>query len=148
MMRKSRIVLVLASVFITGLLPLPPGIGTISGQVFRGYYPSGGVELQSSNFDRKKIIKSYYPGGKLEAVYEYEDGKLNGTTRQYFENGVMKAEIRYRDDKRQGLAKYYYPSGMLMAKIEFVDNKESGEQKLYDESGKPLQPINQKTIAK
>jgi len=138
MMRKYRAFLILVMACIGSFFPFPCDVGTLCGQVFRGYYPSGGVEMQLSNQDKKKIIKSYFPGGNLEAVYEYENGKLNGTTRQYFENGVMKAEIRYENDKRQGLAKFYYPSGMLMAKIGYVDNKENGERKLYDETGKPM----------
>ena len=69
-------------------------------QVFRGYYPGGTVQVRSNTQDKKKIIKGYYPSGKLEVVYEYENGKLNGTTRQYYENGVLKAEVNYQNDKR------------------------------------------------
>jgi antitoxin component YwqK of YwqJK toxin-antitoxin module len=105
-------------------------------QVFRGYYPGGGVQLRANTQDKKKIIKGYYPGGSLEVVYEYEKGKLNGTTRQYYENGVLKAEINYIDDKRNGTAKYYYPNGKLMARLEYKNNVETGVSRYYDESGK------------
>jgi antitoxin component YwqK of YwqJK toxin-antitoxin module len=108
-------------------------------QVFRGYSQSGTLEFKSDKRDNKNIIKVYYPSGKLEIVYEYENGKLNGTTRQYYENGVLKTETRYRDDKRQGMAKYYYPSGMLMARIEYRDDVQVGVPRFYDENGKPMQ---------
>jgi antitoxin component YwqK of YwqJK toxin-antitoxin module len=114
--------------------------GMVCAQVFRGYYPGGDVEVHSSRQGKKDVIKGYYPGGRLEVVYEYENGKLNGTTRQYFENGVLKAEIRYRDDKRDGMAKYYYPSGMLMARIEFDNDVETGRSRFYDENGRPMKP--------
>jgi hypothetical protein len=110
-------------------------------QVFRGYFPGGGVQVQSDRQDKKNVIKSYYPNGTLEVVYEYENGKLNGTVRQYFENGVLKAEIRYHDDKRQGMAKYYYQTGMLMAKIDFDNDRETGTSRFYDENGKPIKSL-------
>jgi antitoxin component YwqK of YwqJK toxin-antitoxin module len=125
-------------ILLASMLSLRDGSGSVSAQVFRGYYPGGGVKVQSDKNDHRTIIKGYYPGGKLEVVYEYENGKLNGTTRQYFENGVLKAEIRYRDDKRQGLAKYYYQNGMLMAKIEYENDMETGNSRFYDESGGPM----------
>jgi len=119
------------------LLPAA-GPDKVLAQVFRGYYPGGGVQVQSDRQDKKNVIKTYYPNGTLEVVYEYENGKLNGTVRQYFENGVLKAEIRYRDDKREGIAKYYYQTGMLMAKIEFENDRETGISRFYDENGMPL----------
>jgi antitoxin component YwqK of YwqJK toxin-antitoxin module len=128
----------LFAILLASMLSLGDGPGTVFAQVFRGYYPGGGVKVQSNKNDNRTIIKGYYPGGKLEVVYEYENGKLNGTTRQYFENGVLKAEIRYRDDKRQGLAKYYYPNGMLMAKIEYDIDRETGNSRFYDENGRPM----------
>ena len=132
-----------ALLLIAALLPLAGGAaGMVFGQVFRGYYPGGRqVQVQSNWQDRKNIIKAYYPGGNIEAIYEYEDGKLNGTVRQYFENGVLKAEIMYRDDKRHGPAKYYYPSGLLMARIDYDNHKEIGNSRFYDETGRPMKVL-------
>jgi hypothetical protein len=107
-------------------------------QVFRGYYPGGGVQLRANTQDKKKIIKGYYPSGSVEVIYEYEKGKLNGTTRQYYENGVLKAEINYIDDKRNGTAKYYYSNGRLMARLEYKDDIETGVSRYYDENGRRI----------
>jgi antitoxin component YwqK of YwqJK toxin-antitoxin module len=128
-----------ALLLIAALFPLAGGAGLAFGQVFRGYYPGGRqVQVQSDWQGRKNIIKTYYPGGKIEVIYEYENGKLNGTVRQYFENGVLKAEITYHQDKRTGPAKYYYPSGLLMARIEYDNDKETGNSRFYDEAGRPM----------
>ncbi len=133
MMRKGNVGVALGAAFVLLFC------GMVFAQVFRGYYPGGRqVQVQSNRLDGKKIIKSYYPGGRIEVIYEYENGKLNGTVRQYFENGVLKAEIKYRDDKRQGQAKYYYSSGMLMARIEYDNDKETGNSRFYDENGRPM----------
>ena len=123
---------------ITLVIPLLFQPSFVRAQVFRGYYPGGTVEVRSNTQDKKKIIKGYYPGGRLEVVYEYENGKLNGTTRQYYENGVLKAEVNYRNDKRNGPAKYYYSSGRLMARLEFKDDMETDTSKYYDENGNLL----------
>jgi antitoxin component YwqK of YwqJK toxin-antitoxin module len=137
-MRKSGTLCLRAVLLPAILIFCGDGAGTVFAQVFRGYYPGGGVQVQSKKQGKKEIIKGYYPDGKLEVVYEYENRKLNGTTRQYFENGVLKAEIRYLDNRRQGMAKYYYPSGMLMAKIEFDKDSETGNSRFYDENGRPM----------
>jgi antitoxin component YwqK of YwqJK toxin-antitoxin module len=137
-MRKSGALCVRAVLLLAFLLFCGDGAHTIFAQVFRGYYPGGGVQVQSKRQGKKDIIKGYYPDGRLEVVYEYENRKLNGTTRQYYENGVLKAEIRYRDNRRQGLAKYYYPSGLLMAKIEFDNDSETENSRFYDENGRPM----------
>lgn len=107
-------------------------------QVFRGYSQNGTLQFKSDRQDNRNIIKVYYPSGKLEIVYEYEDGKLNGITRQYYENGVLKTETRYHNDKRQGISKYYYPTGMLLARIEYRDDVQVGAPRFYDENGKPM----------
>ena len=141
MMKKTGTSSCRFAILLAFILPFVGGTGTVPAQVFRGYYPGGDVQVQANRQDNKNIIKGYYPGGKLEFVYEYENGKLNGTTRQYYENGVLKAEVRYRDDKRLGIAKYYYASGMLMAKIEFANDKETGNSRFYDENGRPMKAM-------
>jgi antitoxin component YwqK of YwqJK toxin-antitoxin module len=115
-----------------GLLP------TARAQVFRGYSQSGSLQMKSDQRDNRKVITTYYTSGKLEAVYEYEDGKLNGVARQYYENGVLRTETRYNNDKREGTAKFYYPSGMLKARIEYQNDAQTGVPRLYDEKGKLL----------
>jgi antitoxin component YwqK of YwqJK toxin-antitoxin module len=120
------------------ILTAAPG-GPVFAQVFRGYYPGGSqVQVKSDKQDGKKVIRAYYPSGKTEVVYEYENGKLDGTVRQYFENGVLKAEIRYHEGKRKGQAKYYYSNGMLMARIEYDNDRETGVSRFYDENGRPM----------
>lgn len=107
-------------------------------QVFRGYSQSGSLQMKSDLRGNRKVITTYYASGKLEAVYEYEDGKLNGVTRQYYENGVLRTETWYKNDKRDGTAKFYYPSGMLKARIEYQNDVQTGVPRLYDEKGRPL----------
>jgi antitoxin component YwqK of YwqJK toxin-antitoxin module len=107
-------------------------------QVFRGYYSSGTKQIQTDKRDKKNSIKVYYPNGKLQVIYEYENGKLNGKTRQYYENGTLKAEINYVDDKKHGQAKYYYDTGMLMARIEYANDLDTGVSRFYDATGKPI----------
>jgi len=107
-------------------------------QVFRGYSQSGSLQMRSDLRGSKKVISTYYPSGKIEAVYEYENGKLNGAIRQYYENGVLKTETRYKNDKREGTAKFYYQSGMLKARIEYRNDVQTGVAVYYDENGRPL----------
>lgn len=115
-----------------------PSARSARAQVFRGYSQSGSLQMKSDLRDNGKVITTYYPSGRLEAVYKYEDGKLNGVARQYYENGVLKTETRYKKDKRDGTAKFYYPSGMLKARIEYQNDVQTGVPRLYDEKGKLL----------
>src|SRR5271157_2521427 len=113
-----------------------PSARSARAQVFRGYSQSGSLQMKSDLRGNRKVITTYYASGKLEAVYEYEDGKLNGVARQYYENGVLRTETRYQDDKRAGTAKFYYPNGMLKARIEYQNDVQTGVPRLYDEKGK------------
>ena len=134
MLSKHSSSLVIVSGFILSFLVLSP----LPAQVFRGYYPSGVKQIQSDKQDKKTSIKVYYPSGKIQYVYEYENGKLNGKTRQYYENGILKTEINYVNDKKQGQSKYYYNTGMLMARIEYANDTGTGISRFYDETGKPI----------
>jgi hypothetical protein len=129
----------IVAAILVGLAPCIGSLSTAPAQVFRGYSQSGSLQMTSDRRDNKKVIRTYYPSGKLETMYEYEDGRLNGVAREYYENGVLKTETGYRNDKRDGTAKFYYRTGMLKARIEYSDDVQVGVPRFYDENGKPVQ---------
>jgi antitoxin component YwqK of YwqJK toxin-antitoxin module len=104
-------------------------------QVFRGYYPNGGVKFVMKTKRNRYVIRGYYPSGALEFIAFYRKDELDGITREYYEDGILKAEIPYRENRRHGLAKFYYPNGILMGKITYKRGKETGEAKFYDKNG-------------
>lgn len=107
----------------------------IDAQVFRGYYPNGGVKFIMKKQRKRQVIRGYYPSGALEFIAFYRKDELDGITREYYENGILKAEIPYKENRRHGLAKFYYTNGILMGKIMYKRGKETGEAKFYDKNG-------------
>lgn len=68
----------------------------------------------------------------------FENGVLEGPTKQYFPDGALKLEGNYKDGKFDGVVKRYSPEGWLEHLERYKDKKEHGWWILYDHNGKEL----------
>ena len=86
---------------------------------------------------KEKTRKEYYKGGKLKAIYPYNDaGVLDGIVKQYYPSGQLEREDGYRKNVREGISKVYYTNGKLLGEGNKKNGKLEGITKLYYENGK------------
>lgn len=116
--------------------------------VSRGQAPGG-----------KEIRKTYYPGGAVRTVCQYNAlGKRDGTCRTYdkggnlfilktfsngrctgkklyYSNGRLKRTYAYKNGKPNGQSRGYYESGRVAFVVNFVNGKADGPSTGLYESG-------------
>ena len=81
-------------------------------------------------------VTQYSKSGKLAAIVNVTDYKLNGPARKYYEDGeTLRSELNYKMGKLDGLQKRYYESGGLYKEEMYSNGKRDGLIKKYRESG-------------
>jgi hypothetical protein len=108
-----------------------------------------GCELESTQSDANaniirdeegKIIEGeliqYYKTGKVAAVMNFKDKKLDGKAVKYYKDGITKrSELNYSNALLEGIQKRYYKSGALYKAEMYVGDKRNGITKKYWEGG-------------
>ena len=79
--------------------------------------------------------KTYYPGGELKTVANYEQGSKQGEFTEYYPDGVVRAKVAYENDKKNGQATTYYQSGKIESKCSYDEGSLEGAMEFYYESG-------------
>lgn len=104
--------------------------------VYRAYYESGILELETSYKDGKinGFEKHYYDSGELKAELRYENGEMSSDWKKFYKSGRVKAETISKNGGTDGIMKEYYESGHLKAEIIIKDNKAASGYS-YDEKG-------------
>ncbi|WP_411895227.1 FISUMP domain-containing protein [Winogradskyella sp. A2] len=77
----------------------------------------------------------YYDSGKLQAIKNYSNGKLDGAQKEYYENGRLKSISNNSNGEINGLFKMYYENGQLSSIINMLNTKEHGKEMAYSENG-------------
>jgi antitoxin component YwqK of YwqJK toxin-antitoxin module len=111
--------------------------------------------------NKDSIWNYYLPEGKLISVEEYDNGKLNGTSKTFFyPSGLLHETINYKDNIKDGLyeklwndgvtprlrVRYcngmvcdtmfvYFESGKIESTIPYKDDKRHGLEMNYNEKG-------------
>lgn len=99
--------------------------------------------------DQDKIVsgevKKYFVTGKLEAVFNFTNYKLDGPARKYYDDGTtLRSELNYKDGKLEGMQKRYYESGALYKEEPYVDGERHGLVKKYRENGRLMTEVSYK----
>ena len=73
------------------------------------YYPNGKLarEIQFSRGLRNGYDKRYFPSGKKYIVNHYKNGLMEGMQMKYFRFGKKSLEVKYKNGKHEGIVKYY-----------------------------------------
>ena len=87
-----------------------------------------------------KIIEGefsqYFEDGKLAAVMNFKDKKLDGRAVKYYKDGVTKrSELNYSAGQLEGIQRRYYKSGALYKEELYVGDRRNGITKKYWEGG-------------
>ena len=102
------------------------------------YYKSGQVKKMSQVIRDSiphGLMKTYTPGGYLQSVYTYVEGKREGPAVTYYNNGQLKSKMLYKNNKREGLLKMYYKTGELYRETPYKSGKVDGIRKTYYKDG-------------
>ena len=95
-----------------------------------------GIILKTTGKVPDGSVEEFSRDGKLMAVSNYKNGKLEGIGKEYYPSGELLEEILYANDKREGISKKYYKSGKILAERYFKDGLLEDLTTMYYESGK------------
>ena len=74
----------------------------------------------------------------VSAVYNYENGKLQGEMIEYFVNGTIKCKGFYKDNKKEGIWESYHANGKKMMFERYKNGARHGWCYAYDTTGKEI----------
>jgi len=77
------------------------------------------------------IVKYYTLDGKLDAIFQFKNGKNNGTAIHFFPNGKIFDSIHYVNDVANGEHHQYDTNGSLLFKEFYKTGKRVGEKFSY-----------------
>ncbi|GLI54514.1 hypothetical protein PM10SUCC1_00290 [Propionigenium maris DSM 9537] len=80
-------------------------------------------------------LVSYYENGKVEAIENYKEGRLEGKCVCYYENGQIKEARNYKTGKPCGKYVAYYENGQIRWKENYKAGKQEIEVVSYYENG-------------
>lgn len=89
----------------------------------------------SNIFSQTKLLKTYYPSGKVESRLSFIDEILEGTSFWYYQNGNIKTEKDYINGVLSGSIKHYYENGLLKNEISVTKGMLDGYTKYYYSNG-------------
>lgn len=78
-------------------------------RLLKTYYPNGKLarEIQFSQGLRNGYDKRYFPSGKKYIVNHYKNGLMDGMQIKHFRSGKKSLEVKYKNGKHVGIVKYY-----------------------------------------
>jgi antitoxin component YwqK of YwqJK toxin-antitoxin module len=91
-------------------VPIPDNIRVSKNvRLLKVYYPNGKLahEIQFFRGVKNGYDKIYYTSGNKYIVHYFKDGLMNGRQIKYYQSGRKKEEIIYRNGVHSGLLKYY-----------------------------------------
>lgn len=107
-------------------------------RVIKEYYPDGKIksETEAKGKLRHGTSKDYRKDGTLENLITYENNRKQGLAANYYPDGItIKTELHYVNGYKQGEAVWYYPDGSVYRKTPYVNGKINGTRTTYYESG-------------
>ncbi len=102
------------------------------------YFPgTNKIHMEFSHINNVKHgeYKEYNIDGTIFQIANYEDGILNGITKE-FEMGKLFSVANFKDGKLEGETTYYYPNGNIKLQMNFENNVFDGLTTFYNENGK------------
>lgn len=88
-----------------------------------------------------RLVKSYYPDGKLESEINFNNNIREGEAKFYYPNGNLKEERFYFNGKIEGLVKIFYDNGKLKELRNIENGKIEGSVTLFNEEGEYIEDI-------
>ena len=80
-------------------------------------------------------VKTFYANGNVSAEFEYQDGLLNGMSKQYYANGQLNIVCQFEGGNWEGSYKIYHANGKLKTEFLYFHDNLHGPYKEYNEKG-------------
>lgn len=77
----------------------------------------------------------YFASGKLAALLQYDQGKLESTQRYFYPHGQLKSELNYKNGAYHGRQTLYYPNGAVKKELSYEEGKRHGAEHSWNEHG-------------
>ena len=94
------------------------------------------TKIEKGNIPNGIIIERY-KNGKLNSIFQNENGKRNGYAISLYPNESIKTVVQYRNDYPVGIGRMFHENGNLKAEWQ-IENKIEKYHKEFDENGKLL----------
>jgi antitoxin component YwqK of YwqJK toxin-antitoxin module len=107
-------------------------------RVVKEFYPDGKLksETEAKGKLRHGESKDYRKDGTLENLITYDNNRKHGRAVNYYPDGkTVKTEMNFVNGYKQGDAIWYYPSGKVYRKTPYVNGQITGTRTTYYESG-------------
>ena len=78
-----------------------------------------------------EVVEEYWPDGQVKWERTYQDGTLDGMTKEFAEDGTLLAEENYENGKKNGISKLYYKDGTLRMEVNYQDGIKDGLETTY-----------------
>jgi antitoxin component YwqK of YwqJK toxin-antitoxin module len=107
-------------------------------RVVKEYYPDGRLKATTEALGKLRHgeSKDYRKDGTLENLITYENNRKHGPARNYYSDGeTVKTEIGYVNGYKHGEARWYYPNGSIYRITPYASGKINGIRKSYYENG-------------
>jgi antitoxin component YwqK of YwqJK toxin-antitoxin module len=107
-------------------------------RVVKEFYPDGRLKSETEAIGKLRhgVSKEYRQNGTLENMITYENNRKHGPALNYYSDGeTVKTQIDYVDGYKQGEARWYYPDGKIYRITPYVKGKIHGTRRTYYESG-------------
>lgn len=104
-------------------------------EVARRQLDKDGVLLKEAGKVPEGPVKQYFKDGKVQAEWNFKNGKEEGLFREYWDDGKLCWEGKYSGGKPEGIKRFYYKTGKLGYEDEYRAGIQTGRKSFY-ESGK------------
>jgi antitoxin component YwqK of YwqJK toxin-antitoxin module len=98
----------------------------------------------SKNDTSRKLLKYFWPNGKLQMVAYYHNGHRDGVWRIFMDDGVPLSVTKYLNDKKDGKTVTYHSNGKVATVEMFHKGKAIGTWYYYNDLGKLIKTENYK----
>lgn len=73
---------------------------------------------------------------RVSAIYNYNNGALDGESKEYFLSGTLKQKGQYKDNKKVGVWEDFHPNGKRSVLTRYKDGMKHGYTIVYDDNMK------------
>jgi hypothetical protein len=93
-------------------------------------------EVTFKNGVRNGLMRTFYPSGKLNQTFWYENGVREDTAKWYFEDGKVFRATPFKKDSMEGIQTQFYKNGKIRAKLNFVTGLRTPYLEEFSSDGK------------
>lgn len=107
-------------------------------RMVREYYPDGRLKSETEALGKLRHgeAREYRRDGTLEVLINYQNNRKHGPAMSFYPDGkTVKTDIPYQNGYKHGEAKWYYRDGKIYRRTPYVRGRIEGTRVVYYENG-------------